>query len=259
METISAILHKGSLSVVEAQKLRGRMQFMDGQIFGRLGRLCMRAVTDHAFAKRNVKLASDTTAALKRFLIFLEHSGPRRLHLNSGQAWFLFTDACYEPGSSTWRCGLGGVLINPYGVPVSFFSLCLKEEQMQLLGSRAKRTIIFAAELLALVLAFAIWKKRLMAVPLICFVDNNSATDVAISASGRNTVACILIDLLLKLEMSVCASLWYSRVPTPSNIADEPSRGETSIMVQLGTHHAEPPTELKQIMEVLSETADKVG
>ena len=51
LETINAILAKGTMTLTEAQKLRGRMQFMDGQLFGRLGRLCTRAVTDHAFLR----------------------------------------------------------------------------------------------------------------------------------------------------------------------------------------------------------------
>ena len=156
-ETISSILEKGTLTVTEAQKLRGRMQFMDGQIFGRLGRLCMRAVTDHAFTKRSTKLSEDTQAALKRFLVFLEHSGPRRLHLNSHRVWFLFTDACYEPGSKNWQCGLGGVLVNHHGAPRFHFSCCLSTEHMKLLGNDKKKTIIFEAELLALILAFAVW------------------------------------------------------------------------------------------------------
>ena len=39
IETISGILKCGSMTLVEAQKLRGRMQLMDGQLFGRVGRL----------------------------------------------------------------------------------------------------------------------------------------------------------------------------------------------------------------------------
>ena len=42
-EAIEAILARGTMTVLESQKLRGRMQFADGQLFGRLGRLCMRA------------------------------------------------------------------------------------------------------------------------------------------------------------------------------------------------------------------------
>ena len=79
VETISLILKKGTPTVVESQKLRGRMQFMDGQLFGRLGRLCMRAITDHSFIKKYVKLDRTTRESLERFLIFLEHAKPRQL------------------------------------------------------------------------------------------------------------------------------------------------------------------------------------
>ena len=47
VSTINSILQKGSMTLLEAQKPRGRMQFMDGQLFGRLGKLCMREVTNH--------------------------------------------------------------------------------------------------------------------------------------------------------------------------------------------------------------------
>ena len=118
---------------------------------------------------------------------------------------------------------------------------------MSSLGADSKKTIIFEAELLALVLAFAVWKTSLEAVPLICFVDNNSARDVAISGAGRNSTARALVGFLLKLEMAVCAAPWYSRVPTPSNIADDPSRGDVSKMLQEGVRQTDPMVELDQI------------
>ena len=52
---------------------------MDGQIFGRLGRLCMRAITDHAFLKKHLKLDMATRKALHRFFIFLLHAEMRNL------------------------------------------------------------------------------------------------------------------------------------------------------------------------------------
>ena len=259
VETISSILKRGTLNVVESQRLRGRMQFMDGQLFGRLGKLCMRAITDHSFVKKQVKLDRSTRDALERFLVFLEHAKPRQLHANSGEAWFVYTDACYEPKDTSWPCGLGGVLVDPSGKVVSFFSICLQVQHMSSLGADSKKTIIFEAELLALVLAFAVWKERLMAVPLICFVDNNSARDVAISGAGRNAAARTLVGFLIKLEMVVCSSPWYSRVPTPSNVADDPSRGETRELIQNGICQADPAVELDQKMDVLNETADIRG
>lgn len=48
---------------------------------------------------------------------------------------------------------ISGVLVSPGGKAESFFSICLGREFMDLLGANT-RTIIFKAELLALVLAF---------------------------------------------------------------------------------------------------------
>ena len=48
------------MTLLEAQKLRGRMQFMNGQLFGRLGALCMREVTNHAFLVDGIKFRNKT-------------------------------------------------------------------------------------------------------------------------------------------------------------------------------------------------------
>ena len=258
-ETISSLLTKVRMSVLEAQKLRGRMQFVDGQIFGRLGRLCMRAITQHAFPFKGERLERNTIDAMKRFSIFLDYPEPRSLELASNVVWNIYTDACYEPTRKDWQCGLGGVLVNHLGQKLEFFSGQLTQDQMIELGVMQKKTIIFEAELLALVLAFSLWRVQLRSASLVCFVDNNSARDVAISGSGRNTTANCLIDFLLKLEMASGVSPWFSRVPTPSNIADEPSRGDCSVLLEQGAHQIDHHTQLVDILQVLSEVTDKRG
>ena len=258
-ETISSLLTKVRMSVVEAQKLRGRMQFVDGQIFGRLGRLCMRAITQHAFPFKGERLERNTIDAMKRFSIFLDYPEPRSLELASNVVWNIYTDSCYEPTRKDWQCGLGGVLVNHLGQKLEFFSGQLTQDQMIELGVMQKKTIIFEAELLALVLAFSLWRVQLRSASLVCFVDNNSARDVAISGSGRNTTANCLIDFLLKLEMASGVSPWFSRVPTPSNIADEPSRGDCSVLLEQGAHQIDHHTQLVDILQVLSEVTDKRG
>ena len=55
----------------------------DGQVFGRLGRLCMRAVVPHAFPVKGEMLLDQTKDALRSFSMFLEQSGPRVLELAS--------------------------------------------------------------------------------------------------------------------------------------------------------------------------------
>ena len=91
--------------------------------------------------------------------------------------------------------------------------MALNHEQLELLGSETKKTIIFEAELLALVLAFSVWRDYIRAMSLICFVDNNSARDVAISGNGRNIAANCLIEFLLKLEMQVVQHLGMQGYP----------------------------------------------
>jgi hypothetical protein len=253
INTINAFVAKGSMTTLEAQKLRGRMQFMDGQLFGRLGKLCMREVTNHACDLRTSKLSASTYDALKRFTIFLEHAEPRRIHLSTDEVWHIYTDACYEPTSCDWKCGLGGVLVGPNGKQAAYFSVALSNEQMELLGSETKKTIIFEAELLALVLAFSIWREYIAAFSLICFVDNNSARDVAISGNGRNITANCLIEFLLKLEMSSCTTPWYARIPTPSNIADEPSRREIQRFIDVNVPCTSVQDGLQEIMLALAE------
>ena len=255
IETINNLLSKGSMTLVESQRLRGRMQFMDGQLFGRLGKLCMREVSNHSLSNHsltptNTKMSKRTMDAMQRFV---EHAEPRQLHLNSDTVWFIYTDACYEPEATSWQCGLGGVLVSPSGEKVAFFSLELDRDQMELLGAGAKKTIIFEAELLALVVAFSAWRKFISAMSLLCFVDNNSARDVAISGSGRNITANFLIEALLKLEMSTCTTPWYSRVPTPSNIADDPSRGEICDLVKESVQQTCVKEALQDILLVLAE------
>ena len=86
-----------------------------------------------------------------------------------------------------------------------------------------------------------------MNVPVICFIDNNSARDVAISGAGRNLTARALVGFLLKLEMAVCAAPWYARVPTPSNIADDPSRGDLQTLLSQGVNQLDPSEALGHI------------
>ena len=109
VETIKALLTKGFMSVVEAQKLRGRMQFCDGQLFGRIGKLCMRAVTDHAFVKGAGKIDEHCKEAMSRFARCLKTSPPRQIKITTGASWFVYTDACIEPNLDRAKCGLGGV------------------------------------------------------------------------------------------------------------------------------------------------------
>ena len=143
-------------------------------------------------------------------------------------------DACYEPNHPSWRCGLGGILVDSTGQPIQYFSLCLSDEQISSLGGDGKKTIIFEAEMIAVILALKTWQEIIRNSMLVAFIDNNSARDIAISASGRSDSSMALIEVLLRSEEGGAFYPWYARVPSPSNPGDRPSRGETEWLDALG-------------------------
>ena len=56
-------------------------------------------------------------------------------------------------------CAVAGVLYDPAGRPVEFFSFALQKGRRDFLGASVKGTFTFEAELLAVCLALAAWAK----------------------------------------------------------------------------------------------------
>lgn len=188
----------------------------------------MRAITDHAYSGRGPKILEPCRLAMIRFAEFLKTSKPRRVQRSTQRSWAIYTDACYEPTSSVWACGIGGLLVAPDGTPFQAFSYKLTDEQTIALGCKTKETIVFEAELLALVVALELWSATIQCCPTVFFIDNNGVRDVAISGSARSAVANILLEILL--QTGSCSSIfsWFARVPSPSNPSDGLSRGDLS-------------------------------
>ena len=231
---IDGVVTSGELLYKDAIRLRGRLQFADGQLFGRLGKLCLKSITEHSLASSCKKISHRCRTLLSMFRKMMESGKPRIISLASNSNWFIFTDACFEPDHPSWRCGLGGILVDSTGRPIQYFSLCLSDEQISSLGGDGKKTIIFEAEMLAVILALKTWQEIIRNSMLVAFIDNNSARDIAISASGRSDSSMALIEVLLRTEEGGAFYPWYARVPSPSNPGDRPSRGETDWLNALG-------------------------
>ena len=254
---IKQVLESGRLESKQAVRLRGRLQFADGQLFGRLGKLCLKEITLHAFGSNNGVLSSRCKFLLKLFCDRLASGRPRVISMSTGSCWYLFTDACYEPEHPSWRCGLGGVLVDMSGQTKQFFSVCLDDDQIAVLGGSTKKTIIFEAELITVIVAIRLWLDIIKHSLVVCYIDNNSARDVAISAGGRSKIALALIDVLLQAEHSGAFFPWYARVPSPSNPSDRPSRNNNEWLVQRGVLRRDVAATLA---DVISEVSDsKVG
>ena len=218
------VLQSGSLHHAAALKLRGKLQFVNGQLFGRLGRMCLTEITKHAYEALTDRMDRKCRSALVRFLERLEKNAGRVIMHISADPWFIFTDASYEPAQSGGSvCGVGGVLIDHLGKPVSCFSSNLPSCLKQALGEGSSVQIILEAEMLAVIVALVLWQKKIEGRPVVFYVDNNSARDIIISGCARSAIPSKSLEVFLALEEECCVTSWIARVPSPSNPADEPS------------------------------------
>jgi hypothetical protein len=225
--TISSALKRGRLGSHEALVLRGRMQFARAQIWGRAPKLYLSAITAHAYSENGGNLSNHAIACLRAFLDSLVAARPREITAQWSLPSLLFTDACFNPDDPEWPCGLGGVLCDAAGKQIAALSVSLTLEDLHILGYPEKSTVIFEAELLALVLCVRLWRKLIQNRPCVMYVDNNGTRDVAISGSARTFPGSSLVATLLSQEDAACVTAWYARVPSQSNIADPPSRNSS--------------------------------
>ena len=193
-------------------------------MFGRLSRTCLSRITEYAYSESPPNLPEECMDAFQSFGSLLSNCKPRTIDCKIASPWHIFTDACYEPERTSWKCGIGGLLFDAVGRLRGCFSFCLSDSHLDALGANKKGTIIMEAEFLALICALQVWAPLIRNAPFTAFVDNNSCRDIIISAKGRSKTVKCLLQHFLRLEHDCGIILWVSRVPSPSNIADEPSR-----------------------------------
>lgn len=231
---ISRILSSGHLSTCDALRLRGRMQFASGQLYGRAVRVCMGHVTNHAYTPGSTKLSRELEDSLKRYLAALKMDKPRSVHKSSDTTWYIFTDASYEPDGSSHKAGFGGVLVSPDGQYREFFTFELRDSLLDRLNIGKRKTIIFECEFLALLVALQLWACKLKSSQLVCYIDNNSVRDATIACYTSNKVGETIMSKCLELEDEFQLQSWFARAPSPSNPSDWPSRGSSSELLKLG-------------------------
>ena len=233
IEFLDLVLSRGSMTKQEALRLRGRLQFTSGNVFGRVGKCSLSAITNHAYLQRGTNLSQDALLAIRLHRHLLDDGRPRELKPASSEPWFIQTDASYDEVAGAVDAGIGAVLFNPQGKPVSFFSKKLPAELIGKLNESAKQNAIFECEFFALFCSFLVWGERITNAVVI-FTDNNGVRDCLISCSSRNATAKKLLVATMALECKIQLTPWYARVPTDSNMADGPSRYRCQKVIDLG-------------------------
>jgi hypothetical protein len=232
-EEIRRLLETGFITQSEAQKLRGRMQFAESQIYGRTGKRCIASLRDFA-CRRHSKIDDRDATFLKRFLSLLESEEPRVVSVQNDFSVIIITDACYERDSRERICGLGGTLVDTASGVKLFFSCELSEDQRRILGEPSKKQIIFEAETLCAILAYTLWLSHLRDRMCFLYVDNEGTKFSLMKGLSENATVDLMAQIFAETKIHAGTLCWISRVGSFSNIADAPSRGDTEVLLKLG-------------------------
>jgi hypothetical protein len=143
VKALKTILHEPCLAKHEALRLRGRLQFAARQVFGRVAKASLSAITAHAYRGGPTRLTERSLLAFALHVRLLESWKTEGTKATCNNVWFIQTDACYEPGDASIFSGIGAVLFTPADEPVKYFSQQLSQKHLGLLNLLKKKTAIY--------------------------------------------------------------------------------------------------------------------
>ncbi|CAE7235380.1 unnamed protein product [Symbiodinium sp. CCMP2592] len=226
-ETITRLLSLEWVEQHELTSLRGRLQFVEGQIHGRRSGRFMQLLSRRADFIGGSAMDSDLQAALTFLKDRVVGAPPRVISARRENAWFIFTDAAYNDGQAN-SCGLGGVLVAPDGKPIRFFSCLFNDDALEGLRFGDVQSPIYFLEGLAVVVALHVWNSLVQGSEAVCFVDNEAAKSAFIAGKSPCVHFSALSEWLSDWEERASSFPWFERVSSAANIADGPSRDDCS-------------------------------
>ena len=236
-DAMSEIILRGKIETKFAESLRGRMQWFEGYVFGRTAQRGVQTVGE--LSLRSSRSSTLTCYELKCFKDLQERvlqappiEIPRVL-----DTWFVFTDGACE-GLDSKSGSIGGVLVDPAGNLVKYFSSEVPSSFMTKL-CEASANPIYELELLPVLVAYLCWRPHLVSCQTVFYVDNDAARAGLTKAFGATQHAEAIVHQIMSLESETRNKPWYGRVPTASNISDDPSRMECSYLDSIGCQRCE--------------------
>ena len=108
-----------------------------------------------------------------------------------------------------------------------FFGGEAPSDLMGLLLKRSKNPI-YELEVMPVLVAILLWGQQFSGSEVCWYLDNEASRSAYLKAYGATEVADGLVAAFTEAEMALQIKSWFARVPSSSNVADAPSRGEDS-------------------------------
>ena len=216
------VLQEKQLSPAQASSLAGKLAFLGGTLFGRVGFAGL-APLYRRQSSSGWSLSKDIEDGLRWLLQLLDMVGPREWHgatssLCGDRPIVIIGDAS-EPsdGSQSPRCA--AILIDPRLAPaLLYFSMEIPSALLRTFKPRQKQIAVL--ELLWALLACVVWSSRLSGAFCTLLEDNSAAENGIIRGMSRQADINCLLTLFWGLAASRRCCVWAERIPSQDNPAD---------------------------------------
>ena len=219
-DNLEEVIESRVLKRSDGEKLRGRLLFAAGQLFGRKAHNMIRLLSYHIQCGRRT-LCDDTVEALTCLKNILSLNVPRKIVGKMSAHMHLYVDASYD---GSVYSGIGGILYDSLGNVLSFFSETISDSLVRLIKCDGQVTIIQELEMLALLAAVETWRHMLSGFRVVAFTDSEAVRGSFLKTWTHNRPNHNILARIFELEESHNFPLWLERVPSQSNPADSLSR-----------------------------------
>ena len=225
VNSIDGLLERGRFGKGELATLRGRLLFAENQIFGKGCTIFVKTLSRYVESYSCGAIDGELSFVLKMLRFRISKGEPRTINDKALPVKHVFTDACFETSGGA---GIGGVVISDDGKCSGYFGQWLTDDEVAFINIHSRDTIIAELETLAVFIGLKLFSHVLAGSDVVVFCDNSAALAALITGRSWNGWMMRNIQSVFLWEDDNVIGLWYERVPSHANIADAPSRGDSS-------------------------------
>ena len=230
---IDEVLECGRLKRHDGERLRGRLQFASGQLFGRRFKLHLGCLNRH-IASNWTSINSETRSALESIRGRLKDGMSRKVTAWHSDHVHLYFDASFSPGGYS---GVGSILVSSDGVVRDFISEQVPSSLIERLKAADESVVIQELEALAILVGLSKWRDRLVGTKVILFTDSEAIKGALLRCKSNNPFCDRVVAEILEVEECLGSHFWVERVPSQSNPSDKMSREVTDVFFGIQREH----------------------
>lgn len=152
-DKLDLILDTNILKRAGGERLRGRLQFASGQLFGRSARNSLRTLSKHIASNRQ-RLCEETSSALRNLRHQLQENMPRTIRGSMSDHIHMYVDASFDLDG--YYSGVGGIAYTSSGSIIGFLSEKMSKSFILATMEKDQQTMIQELEMLALLIALGV-------------------------------------------------------------------------------------------------------